>query len=176
MIVVLLGYMGSGKSTVGSLLASKLELEFQDLDNYIENQYNCSVANIYKSKGEIYFRKIEAVAVKELCSKSSDLVLALGGGTPCYSDTMTYLLKQNKVVTVMLKTSILNLTQRLMDEKSGRPLISNLRNDEIPGFIAKHLFERSAFYNKAEISVLTDMLTKHEVVERVISRLPHNNF
>ena len=171
MIVVLLGYMGSGKSTIGSLLSFKLGSKFQDLDDYIEDEQKCSVSDLFKSKGEIYFRKIEAVAVKELCSNNSDLVLALGGGTPCYSNTMSYLISHPGVVTVMLKTSIANLTERLLFEKSKRPLISDLKNDEIPEFIAKHLFERSAFYNQAEISICTDTISQQEVVESVMAKL-----
>jgi len=171
MIVVLLGYMGSGKSTIGRLLAAKLNSKFQDLDDYIEDFQKCSVSTIFKTKGEIYFRKIEAAAVKELCSNQTDLVLALGGGTPCYSDTMPFLVSQPKLVTVMLKTSIANLTKRLVNEKSKRPLLSSLKNDEVPEFIAKHLFERSAYYNQAEISILTDNISHKEIVDSIISKL-----
>jgi|TARA_B110000967_G_scaffold85097_1_gene87680 shikimate kinase len=171
MIVVLLGYMGSGKSTIGRLLAAKLNSKFQDLDDYIEDFQKCSVSTIFKTKGEIYFRKIEAAAVKELCSNQTDLVLALGGGTPCYSDTMPFLVSQPKLVTVMLKTSIANLTKRLVNEKSKRPLLSSLKNDEVPEFIAKHLFERSAYYNQAEISILTDNISQKEIVDSIISKL-----
>lgn len=71
----------------------------------------------------------------------------------------------------MLKTSILNLTKRLINEKSERPLISNLKNDEIPEFIAKHLFERSAYYNQAKISVFTENMSPQEVVDSISSEL-----
>ena len=71
----------------------------------------------------------------------------------------------------MLNTSIANLTERLLFEKSKRPLISDLKNDEIPEFIAKHLFERSAFYNQAEISICTDIISQQEVVESVMAKL-----
>ena len=171
MIVVLLGYMGSGKSTIGRLLAVKRDSKFQDLDDYIERSQMSSVSNLFITKGEIYFRKIEANAVKDLCSNQTDLVLALGGGTPCYSDTMSYLVNHPNVVTVMLKTSILNLTKRLIKEKTGRPMISNLKNDEIPEFIAKHLFERSAYYNQAEISIFTDNMNQQEVVDSISNKL-----
>jgi len=76
MIVVLLGYMGSGKSTIGRLLATKLDSKFQDLDNYIESKQKASVSDIFKSKGEVYFRNLEATAVKELCTQQQQLVLA----------------------------------------------------------------------------------------------------
>ena len=171
MIVVLLGYMGSGKSTIGRLLATKLDSKFQDLDNYIESKQKASVSDIFKSKGEVYFRNLEATAVKELCTQQQQLVLALGGGTPCYSDTLAFLLKHPNVITVMLTTSIETLTDRLLNEKSGRPLISDLTSDEIPEFIAKHLFERAPYYSQAEISVKTDHLSQAKLVEEIISKL-----
>ena len=71
----------------------------------------------------------------------------------------------------MLKTSIANLTERLLFEKSNLPLISDFKNDEIPEFIAKHLFERSAFYIQAEISICTDTISQQEVVESVMAKL-----
>ena len=171
MIVVLLGYMGSGKSTIGRLLATKLDSKFQDLDNYIESKQKASVSDIFKSRGEVYFRNLEATAVKELCTQQQQLVLALGGGTPCYSDTMAFLLKHPNVITVMLTTSIETLTDRLLNEKSGRPLISDLTPNEIPEFIAKHLFERAPYYSQAEISIKTDHLSQAKLVEEIISKL-----
>lgn len=171
MIVVLLGYMGSGKSTIGRALAEKLDLSFLDLDSYIESKQKDSVSTIFKSKGEVYFRNIEATAVKELCQQKHELVLALGGGTPCYSDTISYLLKHPNVFTVMLNTSIESLTERLLNEKLGRPLISDLKPVEIPEFIAKHLFERAPFYTQAEIHVTTDLLSQDKLVDEIISKL-----
>ena len=69
MIIVLIGYMGSGKSTVGKELAKKLKFNFLDLDNYIENKYNSSISDIFDIHGEIYFRKIESECVREICKK-----------------------------------------------------------------------------------------------------------
>ena len=106
MIVVLLGYMGSGKSTIGRTLAKKLEFKFLDLDEYIEQNEKVSVAELFNSKGEIYFRSIEAKAVKQLCNDSDSLVLALGGGTPCFGDTMSFLNEHSNVMTVYLKASV----------------------------------------------------------------------
>ena len=85
MIIVLIGYMGSGKSTVGKELSKKLNFNFLDLDNYIENKYNSSVSDIFDNQGEIYFRKIESECVKEICEKDENLVFSLGGG-----DTMLW--------------------------------------------------------------------------------------
>ena len=84
MKVVLLGYMGSGKSSVGALLASKLEISFFDLDAIIEEEEQLSVNEIFAKKGEIYFRKKEHSVLHSLLEKKESFVLSLGGGTPCY--------------------------------------------------------------------------------------------
>jgi shikimate kinase len=171
MIVVLLGYMGSGKSTVGQILAEKLDTNFLDLDAYIEQKQQATISEIFNSKGEIFFRKVESEAVKQLCNHSESLVLALGGGTPCYSDTMQFLVNHPNVVTVVLNISIKNLSERLIHEKAKRPLIANLKNEDIPEFIAKHLFERSFYYNQAEIGIQTDTLSVAEIVATIQSKL-----
>jgi len=171
MIVVLLGYMGSGKSTVGQILAEKLNTNFVDLDEFIEQKQQATISEIFNSKGEIFFRIVEAEAVKQLCDHSDSLVLALGGGTPCYSDTMQFLVNHPNVVTIVLNISIKNLSERLIHEKAKRPLIANLKNEDIPEFIAKHLFERSFYYNQAEIGIQTDTLSVAEIVATIQSKL-----
>jgi len=171
MIVVLLGYMGSGKSTVGQILAENIGFNFIDLDAYIEQKQQASISEIFNSKGEIFFRKIESEAVKQLCEQSDSLVLALGGGTPCYSDTMHFLVNHPNVKTVFLNLSLKNLSERLIHEKAKRPLIANLANENIPEFIAKHLFERSYYYNQAEIAIQTDSLDVDEIVDIIKAKL-----
>lgn len=171
MIIVLLGYMGSGKSTLGRMLAKKIDFKFLDLDAYIEQNEQATVAEVFNSKGEIYFRSIEAKAIKQLCNHSDSLVLALGGGTPCFGDTMAFLNEHPNVMTVYLKASVSELTQRLINEKSTRPLIAHLDAQAIPEFIAKHLFERSFYYNQSKISVNTDRQTIEANVEVIKSKL-----
>jgi len=171
MIIVLLGYMGSGKSTVGQLLAQNSNTDFLDLDEYIEQNQQATIAEIFKSKGEIVFRKLESEAVKDLINQSDNLVLALGGGTPCYVDTMAFLVEHPNVITVTLNSSIKNLSERLIKEKAKRPLIASIKDEDIPEFIAKHLFERSFFYNQAEISIQTDSLSVAKIVTTIISKI-----
>ena len=171
MIVVLLGYMGCGKSTVGQILAKNLKTNFLDLDDYIEQKQNTSISEIFNTKGELFFRTIESDAVKQLCHNSDYLVLALGGGTPCYSDTMQFLVNHPNVKTVFLNLSIKNLSDRLIHEKAKRPLIANLNDADIPEFIAKHLFERSFYYNQAELIIHTDNLSVSEITARIKTKL-----
>jgi shikimate kinase len=87
----LLGYMGSGKSTVGKELARILSVPFVDLDSEIEKSENKSVSQIFDERGAIYFRKKEKLVLEEVLSSEKNTVLSLGGGTPCYFGSMNYL-------------------------------------------------------------------------------------
>jgi shikimate kinase len=171
MIIVLLGYMASGKSTIGKNLANILDYSFQDLDDFIEKSENLTVKDIFSSKGEIYFRKLESQALETLLKNNESLVLALGGGTPCYGNNLE-LLKRDNVVSVYLKSSIPTIVSRIEKEVSKRPLVAHLDNqDDLVEFIGKHLFERSQYYNKADFIVSTDNKSQKEISEAIISEL-----
>ena len=154
MQIILLGYMGSGKSSVGKKLAKKLNVDFIDLDSYIEEREGCSIAALFAEKGEIYFRKVEHQALEELVKSKTKYVLAVGGGTPCYANNIELINKVDQ--SVYLKTSIAELYKRLVKNKQKRPLIKDIADDKLQEFIAKHLFERSGFYEQAKLTVLTD--------------------
>jgi shikimate kinase len=172
MKLVLLGYMGSGKSTVGKLLAETLQFEFTDLDHYIEMTENRSISNLFQQKGEIYFRRKEAIALAKIISEKNKMVIATGGGTPCYGTIMANLLANEDVVTIYLKNSLETLTERLYAEKSERPLIAHLETEFLLNdFIRKHLFERSFYYNQASIILPCDGLTPQAIVEQLILKL-----
>ena len=172
MKLVLLGYMGSGKSTVGKLLAETLQFEFTDLDHYIEMTENRSISNLFQQKGEIYFRRKEAIALAKIISEKNKMVIATGGGTPCYGTIMANLLANEDVVTIYLKNSLETLTERLYAEKSERPLIAHIESESLLNdFIRKHLFERSFYYNQASIILPCDGLTPQAIVEQLILKL-----
>ena len=172
MIVVLIGYMASGKSTIGRILAKNLNCNFVDLDDYIEEQEDKSIAEIFKTKGEIYFRKKEALHLGEIVKNKNNLVLSLGGGTPCYGNNMDILQNDKNVTAIYLKASINSLIKRLENEKNKRPLISHLKsNDELIEFIGKHLFERTHFYSQASFTVTTDDKSQEEIMENIILKL-----
>tara|TARA_R100000687_G_C6402891_1_gene142754 strand:- start:185 stop:676 length:492 start_codon:yes stop_codon:yes gene_type:complete len=140
--------MGSGKTTIGKLLANKLKISFLDLDEVIEQGLEDSISNIFNGKGEIFFRKKEHEYLTDVLSKKEKLILSTGGGTPCYSGNMETMLNLADHV-FYLKVSIPGLVKRLLLEKEHRPLIKNIDNGELPEFIGKHLFERNNFYLKA---------------------------
>ena len=172
MILVLIGYMASGKSSIGKKLAKKLNYDFVDLDDFIENKENLSVSEIFKAKGEIYFRKQEELNLKELLQAKSNIILSVGGGTPCYGNNMELILNANHVKSIYLKATIPALVKKLMKKKSKRPLIAHIETeDALTEFIGKHLFERMPFYNQAEIKIITDGKTKNDIVEDIILEL-----
>ena len=172
MIVVLIGYMASGKSTLGRNLAKKLNYEFIDLDVFIEENEKSTVSDLFKLKGEIHFRKLETHYLKELLGIKNDLVLSLGGGTPCYSNNMSFILSADKVKSIYLKASIQTLMTRLKNEKSKRPLIAHIETDDLLAeFIGKHLFERSQFYSLANITIKTDNKSEKDIIEELVFKL-----
>ncbi len=167
MKIVLIGYMASGKSTIGSLLAKKMNFSFIDLDNYIEEKEKMTVSEIFDKKGEIYFRKKEHLYLKELTTLDENIVLALGGGTPCYAGNMDIIIESKNTDAVYLKTSITTIVKRLVSEKSQRPLVARLEKNQLAEFVAKHLFERSYFYNKSKFKLTVDNKKINDIVEEL---------
>lgn len=172
MIIVLLGYMGSGKSSIGKILAKKLNYKFIDLDDFIEEKEHASVKEIFKTKGEIYFRKKETEYLQELLQLNESTVLALGGGTPCFAGNMEAILASENVVSVYLKGSLSFLSKKLFKKKKKRPLIAHIETEALmTEFIGKHLFERSQYYSKAQHHVITDQKEKTKIAEEIILEL-----
>lgn len=172
MIIVLIGYMASGKTSIGKKLAEKLNYNFLDLDDFIEEKENMSVTDVFKEKGEIYFRKQESYYLNRLLISENNTILSVGGGTPCYSGNIDVILNIKNVKSIYLKASLVKLVDKLMRKKAKRPLIAHIETaEEMTEFIGKHLFERVQFYNQAEIHVSIDNKTKDDVVEDIILEL-----
>src|SRR3970282_2688224 len=153
--IILLGYMGCGKSTIANRLSKITNIQTVDLDKIIEERTNLSINKIFEQHGEIYFRKLEHEVFVELLNSPENLIIGLGGGTPCYANNHE-LLKGDNVVSVYLKASIETLFNRLAHNKSKRPLIADKSEGEMKEFIAKHLFDRSYYYNQAQYKVIVD--------------------
>ncbi|MFN3139091.1 MAG: shikimate kinase [Allomuricauda sp.] len=166
MKIVLLGYMASGKSTVGRLLARQLGISFVDLDDYIEQHQKKSIKDIFSEKGEIFFRKLEHQMLKEVLDSHTAVVLSTGGGTPCYANNMETILQQSDN-SIYLNHSIPVLVERITKEKEHRPLVKNIPDNDLPEFVGKHLFERRPFYMQAEHRVDCDPLSAEEVVAEI---------
>ena len=172
MKILLVGYMGSGKSSVGKKLAEVLKIPFMDLDSEIEKKEGVALPKIFSEKGEIYFRKVENEVLKKLLEHPNNFVLATGGGTPCYADSMDYILKKQDVVSIYLRTPLKVLVSRLMLEKDERPLLNHINSEnELEDFIRKHLFERAFYYNRASVTIDVASESVAETVEKIILKL-----
>ena len=168
--IVLLGYMGCGKSTIANRLSKSTEIPFVDLDKSIEQRENLSINEIFEQKGEIHFRKVEHEIFVELLNAPGDLIISLGGGAPCYANNHE-LLNGKNVISIYLKASVDTLFERLVANKSKRPILADKSEDEMKEFIAKHLFDRSFYYNHAQYKVSVDDITKDQVAENILEIL-----
>lgn len=165
-MIILLGYMASGKSAVSKLLGTVLEIPVLDLDDYIETKEGKTIPEIFETKGEIYFRMKEHSYLKEILETKESLIVSLGGGTPCYANNMKLIHEYTKQ-TFYLQTSIPEIINRVKGEKAKRPLISAIADEDLPEFIGKHLFERNAFYQDATHTIATDKKTIEVIVKQI---------
>jgi shikimate kinase/shikimate kinase/3-dehydroquinate synthase len=158
--LVFLGMMGSGKSSIGSLIAKKLQLNFIDIDNVIENELGLSIKKIFETKGENYFRKLEEkTTLKKL--KSSSTVISLGGGAFSNKEIRKEVIKNH--ISFWLNWSDDILLNRIKNSKK-RPLAFNSSENEIIDLIKK----RSNIYSKALYKIECDNLTKNEIVKEIL--------
>ena len=164
--IVLLGYMESGKSEIGKLVSKKMNLPFFDLDYLIENELSKSINQIFEEKGEIFFRKKEHEVFVAKINSDESYVLSLGGGTPCYANNHE-LLKYDGITSIYLKASIATLAERLKRNTTKRPLLQNLSESELSDYIAKHLFDRSFYYNQAKFTITVDGKSPLEIVAEI---------
>lgn len=164
--IILLGYMGSGKTIIASKLSNVLQKKHFDLDVLIENEQNLSINSIFKTKGELYFRKLEHETLKKLIESDDEFILSLGGGTPCYANNHLFLQNEG-IVSIYLKTSVEELYRRLNKNKSARPIIAEMVEEDLKEFIAKHLFDRSFYYHQAKHIISTDDKSIEDVVEEI---------
>jgi shikimate kinase len=148
MKIFLIGMMGSGKTTIGRMLADKLAYSFSDTDLLIENKEEMKVADIFKYHGEARFRRLEAAVLRN--TGEEHIVVATGGGLPCHASNLKWML--SKGVVIYLQVSVDVLTERLKSEKD-RPLLSGLMPDGIKSKLSLLLNQRSKFYEKAHFTL-----------------------
>lgn len=153
--IFLIGYMGAGKTTLGRALAKELDIQFIDLDSYIEKRLCKSVSQIFAENGEEGFRDIERRILHEV-GDFENVVISTGGGTPCFFDNIEYMNRQG--ATVFLDVPVERLFIRLKIARKKRPLIMEKNDDELRDFITEQLAKRMPYYSKAGQKFIADQL------------------
>lgn len=166
--IFLTGYMGSGKSTLGRALAKASGMGFVDLDGFIEERTHRTVKEIFESWGEDGFRMMERKLLHEV-AEFDDVVVACGGGTPCFFDNMDFM--NSHGITVFLDVRMVRLVERLRTARAGRPLIAGKSHDELLNFVLAGLEKRLPFYRKAHLRIDGGKLEDASQIEETVREL-----
>jgi shikimate kinase len=165
MLFFLNGFMGSGKSHWGKIWAAQYKLGFIDLDELIEMEEGKPVVDIFESKGEDYFRTVEAKKLREM-AEVKNTIIACGGGTPCFYNNMQWM--NEKGLSVYIAATPEEILRRLVKGQEQRPLIKKLNQAELLFFIQQKLKEREPFYSQANIILQSADITEHTFEEKIL--------
>ena len=146
--IFLIGFMGSGKTTLGRKLASRMGFEFIDLDHKLEQQVELSIAEYFSLFGEPAFRQLESEVLKKTVYPEN-VIISTGGGLPCYFDNMEWMKANGEVVYIRLSAK--TLADRLESGKEERPLLQDKHGESLISFIEQKLNEREGYYSQANI-------------------------
>ena len=166
--IVLIGYMGSGKTTVGKALGKEIGLPFYDLDWYIESRMRKKVSQIFAERGEEGFRVIERNMLHEV-AEFEDVVISCGGGTPCFFDNIDYLNSQAQVVYLRCEPEVLR--KHLLMGKGDRPLLKGKTPEELTDYIREQLAYREQFYTKARYTLDVSLMDNYDKIKITIDKL-----
>ncbi len=166
--IIIIGYMGAGKTTIGKELAKELGVMFYDLDWYIETRMHKTVKQIFDESGEEGFRKIEHNMLHEV-AEFENVVVSCGGGTPCFFDNMDYMNRLGE--TVYLKATPEILYAHLKMGKGVRPLLLNKTPEEVQAFICEQLKQREPYYMKAKHVFDVNVMDSFDKIKDTLSRL-----
>jgi len=147
----LIGFMGAGKSFWGQRLATHFDIPFVDLDTYIELQTQQSIATLFATKGEAAFRKLESASLRDVCLTYPTVIVACGGGTPCFEHGIDYMNEQG--TTVYLLTSIELLAKRISADTTTRPKLAQATPSDLTTHIQTLLHQREKYYMQSQHSI-----------------------
>jgi shikimate kinase len=165
MKIFLIGFMGSGKTFLGRQLSEKLGLPFFDLDEQIESHEGKTINELFAENGEENFRLLEKDMLHIITESHESFIMATGGGTPCYFNNIEYM--NNAGTTVWVNTAVDVLNERLVKEKTNRPLLKDLEDAQIKNFILKKFSDRKIYYEQAEITVEEDSGNLDKIIEKI---------
>lgn len=166
--IIIVGYMGSGKTTVGKALSKEVDIPFYDLDWYIESRMHKTVKQIFDERGEEGFRRIEHNMLHE-AAEFENVILSCGGGTPCFFDNMDYMNQQGN--TIYLKATPEVLHEHLKMGKTVRPLLLDKTTEEVHEFIEEQLKIREPFYTKAKYTLDVNLMDNYEKIKISVQKL-----
>ena len=160
--IILIGYMGAGKTTVGKALSKELNIPFYDLDWYIESRRRKTVPQLFAEVGEAGFREIERSMLHEV-AEFEDVIISCGGGTPCFFDNMEYMNQQGQVVYLQASPEV--LYGHLLMGKSVRPLLLGKTREELLVFIKEQLKQREPYYSQARHILNVDLMDNYDKIK-----------
>jgi len=166
--IILIGYMGAGKTTVGKALAQELGITFYDLDWYISSRMRKTIAQIFEERGEDGFRQIERNMLHEV-AEFEDVVISCGGGTPCFFDNIDYMNQQAPVVYLKAEPEV--LYKHLAMSKNDRPLLRGKSQEELISFIREQLEKRNPFYSKARYTLDVSLMDDYTKIKESVTQL-----
>lgn len=166
--IFLIGYMGAGKTTLGRALARDLGVEFIDLDWYIEDRFHARIPDIFAREGEQRFREIEQRMLQEV-AQFEDVVIACGGGTPCFFDNMDFI--NAHAASVYLKATPEVLEAHLRMGKTVRPLLQGKTPEQLHAYIEQSLAQREPFYSKATYTLPIEVIENRDQIQDYVDRL-----
>lgn len=168
--IFLTGFMGVGKSKIGSLLAWRLRRDFLDTDELIEAREGKAISSIFKDEGEAYFRDVEHACVAEACARE-DVVVSLGGGAVVQDRNLQAV--RSAGILVCLEADVDTILERV-SRRDDRPLLSGLNEAEKRAKIERMLKERAPYYDQAHIKMLSNEgATTEETADRLAELLEH---
>lgn len=172
MRIILIGFMSSGKSTIGKVLAESLNFNFYDVDDIFEARYKITIKDFFEKYGEPKFRELEHILLKQILLEDN-CVISCGGGTPCFYDNIKLI--NNSGVSIYLKMPPNKLLERLMKTKKKRPLIIELSNERLEEYIYENLNKREPYYNQAQISIDVNNIAPKNFVFHLKKLFDENN-
>ncbi len=174
MVIFLVGYMGSGKTTIGRKLSRRFHIRFYDTDALIEEHEGASVADIFRYEGEAYFRNAEGEALAYVTTLGEPCIVSTGGGLPCHGDNMQRLNRAG--ITVYLRRSAENIAARLSPYgRAKRPRLRDLDDQQLVSFMRSDIARHEAAYAEAQIIIDADRCSDEEIVDRIAASVSHRN-
>jgi len=167
MRIFLIGFMGAGKTHWGKQVANRMGLPFHDLDELVVAHEGKSIADIFSEQGEEYFRMTEKAMLEELVEKEDSMIISCGGGTPCFFNNIDFMKKHG--IVVWLNTHVEVILQRLLKERMHRPLLKDIRDEDLRNHIIRKLNERRMYYEQADVIIdKEDSISMNDFIQTVL--------